>query len=142
MILIKNIEVYSPDYLGKKDVLLAGGKISLIEDKIERFNEKIRLIDGEDKILVPGLIDNHVHITGGGGEASFKTRVPEIGLSKLIEAGVTTAVGLMGTDSTTRSLENLLAKAKALKEEGLSVYVHTGAYSYPSPTLTDRKSVV
>lgn len=138
MILIKNIEVYSPDYLGKKDVLLAGGKISLIEDKIERFNEKIRLIDGEDKILVPGLIDNHVHITGGGGEASFKTRVPEIGLSKLIEAGVTTAVGLMGTDSTTRSLENLLAKAKALKEEGLSVYVHTGAYSYPSPTLTGQ----
>lgn len=138
MILIKNIEVYSPDYLGKKDVLLAGGKISLIEDKIERFNEKIRLIDGEDKILVPGLIDNHVHITGGGGEASFKTRVPEIGLSKLIEVGVTTAVGLMGTDSTTRSLENLLAKAKALKEEGLSVYVHTGAYSYPSPTLTGQ----
>src|SRR5690606_3180786 len=87
---------------------------------------------------VPGLIDNHVHITGGGGEGSFKTRVPEITLSKLIEAGITTVVGLLGTDATTRSVENLVAKAKALKEEGVSVYVHTGSYEFPSVTLTGQ----
>lgn len=136
MLLIKNIEVYSPRYLGKKDVLIANEKISLIEDSIHKFSEKIKVIDGIDKILVPGLIDSHVHITGGGGEGSFKTRVPEIMLSKLIEAGITTVVGLLGTDSNTRNIENLVAKAKALKEEGISAYVYTGAYSYPSPTLT------
>ncbi|OLS03821.1 beta-aspartyl-peptidase [Tissierella creatinophila] len=136
MLLIKNVQVYSPEYIGEKDVLIVNEKISLIEDNIEKFSEKIKVIDGKDKILTPGLIDNHVHITGGGGEGSFKTRVPEITLSKLIEGGITTAIGLMGTDSTTRSVENLVAKAKALKEEGVSVYVHTGAYSYPSPTLT------
>lgn len=136
MLLIKNIQIYSPEYIGEKDVLIANEKIILIEDNIEKFSEKIKLIDGKDKILTPGLIDNHVHITGGGGEGSFKTRVPEITLSKLIEGGITTVIGLMGTDSTTRSVENLVAKAKALKEEGVSVYVHTGAYSYPSPTLT------
>lgn len=136
MLLIKNIKVYSPKYLGKKDVLIGDEKILLIEDNIDSFNDKIEVIDGQGKILTPGLIDNHVHITGGGGEGSFKTRVPEIQLSELIEGGITTVVGLLGTDSTTRSVESLVAKAKALKEEGISVYVHTGAYSYPSPTLT------
>lgn len=137
MILIKNIEVYTPESIGIKDVLITNGKITMIEDKIEKFDERIQIIDGTDKKLIPGLIDSHVHITGGGGEGSFKTRVPEITLSKLIEGGITTVVGLLGTDSTTRSVENLVSKAKALKEEGISVYVHTGSYGYPSITLTD-----
>ncbi|MDR7871009.1 MAG: beta-aspartyl-peptidase [Tissierellaceae bacterium] len=137
MLLIKNIEVYSPENLGIKDVLITNGKITLIEEDIQAFSKEIQTIDGTGKKLIPGLIDNHVHITGGGGEGSFKTRVPEITLSKLIEGGITTVVGLLGTDSTTRSIENLVAKAKALKEEGISVYAHTGSYGYPSVTLTD-----
>jgi len=137
MILIKNIEVYSPKRIGVKDVLITNGKITLIEDEIPEFNKRIEIIDGTGKKLIPGFIDNHVHITGGGGEGSFKTRVPEITLSKLIEGGITTVVGLLGTDSTSRNVENLIAKAKALKEEGMSVYALTGAYGYPSVTLTD-----
>lgn len=144
MILIKNIEVYEPNYLGIKDVLVSGGKIAIIDNEISVFSNKIKIIDGTGKKLVPGFIDNHVHITGGGGEGSFKTRVPEIALSKLIKAGITTVVGLLGTDSTTRSVENLVAKAKALKEEGISAYAITGSYEYPTVTLTDsvKKDIV
>ncbi|MCR8743856.1 beta-aspartyl-peptidase [Romboutsia lituseburensis] len=144
MILIKNVEVYSPTYLGRKDVLICGEKISLIEENIEFKNEKIKIIDGSLKKLVPGFIDQHVHITGGGGEGSFRTRVPEIMLSKLTKSGITTVIGLLGTDGTTRSVENLVAKAKALKEEGVSVYVHTGSYEYPTVTLTNsvRRDIV
>lgn len=144
MILIKNIEVYTPKYIGIKDVLIISGKVTMIEDNIQHFSEKVAIIDGTGKKLIPGLIDNHVHITGGGGEGSFKTRVPEITLSKLIEGGITTVVGLLGTDSTTRNVENLVSKAKALKEEGLSVYIHTGSYGYPTITLTDsvKKDIV
>ena len=137
MILIKNVEVYSPQYKGKKDVFVSGGKISLIEDKINFDSEKIKIIDARGKILTPGFIDQHVHITGGGGEGSFKTRAPEITLSKLTSGGITTVVGLLGTDGTTRSVENLVAKAKALKEEGITVFAHTGSYEYPTVTLTD-----
>ena len=108
MILIKNVEVYSPEYKGKKDVFVSGGKISLIEDNINFENEKIKIIDGSGKKLTPGFIDQHVHITGGGGEGSFKTRAPEITLSKLTTAGITTVVGLLGTDGTTRSVEKLV----------------------------------
>ncbi|WP_455543865.1 beta-aspartyl-peptidase [Intestinibacter sp.] len=136
MILIKNIEVYSPKYEGRKDVFVSGGKISLIEEDINFENKKIKVIDGSDKILTPGFIDQHVHITGGGGEGSFKTRAPEITLSKLTKGGITTVVGLLGTDGTTRSVENVLAKAKALKEEGITAFIHTGSYGYPSVTIT------
>lgn len=144
MLLIKNIDIYSPEKLGIKDVLIINGKIALIKEDIQLFSDEIKIIDGTGKKLIPGLIDNHVHITGGGGEGSFKTRVPEITLSKLIEGGITTVVGLLGTDSITRNIENLVAKAKALKEEGVSVYVHTGSYGYPSVTLTDsvKKDIV
>ena len=48
----------------------------------------LNIIDGTNKILVPGFIDQHVHITGGGGEGSFKTKAPEIMLSKLTQAGI------------------------------------------------------
>lgn len=136
MILIKNVAIYGPKYMGIKDVFISGDKITLIEDKIEAFNEKIKVIDGSNMKMIPGLIDQHVHITGGGGEGSFKTRVPEITLSKLTKAGITTVVGLLGTDGTTRNVENLVAKAKALKEEGITAYVHTGSYEYPTITIT------
>ena len=136
MILIKNVDLYAPEYKGKKDVFISGGKISLIEDNINFENKKIKVIDGTGKKLTPGFIDQHVHITGGGGEGSFKTRAPEITLSKLTTGGITTVVGLLGTDGTTRSVENLVAKAKALKEEGITVFAHTGSYEYPSITIT------
>ena len=136
MILIKNVDIYAPEYKGKKDVFISGGKISLIEDNINFDNEKIKIIDGSGKKLTPGFIDQHVHITGGGGEGSFKTRAPEITLSKLTTGGITTVVGLLGTDGTTRSVENLVAKAKALKEEGITVFAHTGSYEYPTVTIT------
>lgn len=81
-------------------------------------------------------MDQHVHFTGGGGECGFRSRVPELSLTDFTTAGVTTAVGLLGTDSATRSPKALLAKTKALNEEGLTAYCLTGAYDIPSPTVT------
>jgi beta-aspartyl-dipeptidase (metallo-type) len=81
-------------------------------------------------------LDPHIHITGGGGEGSFHTQVPAVKLSELLEGGVTTVVGLLGTDGLTRSVENLIAQAKSLKEQGLTVYALTGSYGYPSTTIT------
>ncbi len=135
MLLIKGAEVYAPEYLGKKDILVAGGKIERMGDNLPEY-EGCDVIDGAGKIVTPGIIDRHVHITGGGGEGSFKTQAPRVELSNLVKGGVTTVVGVLGTDGISRSVENLLAKAKALKEEGVSVYVCCGAYGYPSPTLT------
>jgi len=137
--IIKNIKVYTPDYLGIKDVLILSGKIGAIEDKIElsiNANVSIEIIDGSNKILVPGFIDSHVHILGGGGEGGFKTRTPEITLTDITTAGVTTVVGCLGTDGISRNVVSLLAKARGLEEEGISTYIYTGSYRVPVTTIT------
>ncbi|ERJ12889.1 beta-aspartyl-peptidase [Haloplasma contractile] len=132
--LIKNVDVYSPEYIGKNDILICHNKIVKIAPTIEFEDAEVN--DYTGKIVIPGIIDQHVHITGGGGEGGFHTRTPEVVLSDLINGGVTSVVGLLGTDSLTRSIEDLLAKTKALKNEGMNAFCLTGAYTYPSPTIT------
>lgn len=136
--LIKNANVFSPFPLGCVDVFIANGRIAQIGKEINLQGiEALNVIDATGKTLIPGFVDGHVHFIGGGGEGGFTTRTPEVMLSNLIKAGVTTAIGLMGTDSSTRHIETLLAKTYALRTEGISAYMFTGAYAYPSPTLTN-----
>lgn len=136
MLLIKNAEVYAPEYLGRKDVLICNEKIECVEDSIDGLPAVCDVMDVRGMALIPGLIDQHVHVTGGGGEGSFHTRTPELELSELVRGGITTVVGLLGTDGITRSVENLYAKTAAINEEGVTAYMMTGAYGYPSPTIT------
>jgi beta-aspartyl-dipeptidase (metallo-type) len=137
-VLIKNGDVFTPEHIGKKDILLAGSKIAAISDNIDWPDSfiDVQVIDATGKYVTPGFIDSHVHITGGGGEGSFKSRTPELYLTDATLAGVTTLVGVIGTDGTARTMTNLIAKAKALKEEGISCYAYTGSYQIPVKTLT------
>ena len=84
-----------------------------------------------------GFLDCHVHIIGGGGEGGFKTRTPEISVISLVEAGITTVVGCIGTDGVCRSMRSLIAKAKGLEEEGITSYCYTGSYEIPVKTITE-----
>lgn len=110
--LIQNADVYAPRHLGMRDVLLEGGKIALIAPcgEIPSRFPTLQTVDAAGKPLVPGFIDLHVHITGGGGEDGFSSRAPESRLTDFTTAGVTTAVGLLGTDGIARSLETLYAR--------------------------------
>ncbi|RHW34181.1 beta-aspartyl-peptidase [Neobacillus notoginsengisoli] len=139
--LIKNGEIYAPHYLGKKDLLVIDQKIGCISEKIDVPDgnfAQVNVVDAEGKYVVPGFIDGHVHITGGGGEGSYRTRTPELQLTDATLAGVTTVIGVLGTDGTTRTMTNLIAKARALDEEGITCYIHTGSYQVPVKTLTGK----
>lgn len=137
--LIRGAEVYTPDPAGAVDVLLVGERIARVGPGLAAEVaglRGVRVRDAGGLRMVPGFIDQHVHLAGGGGGGGFATRGPEAKLSDLTRWGITTAVGITGTDGTTRPLVALLAKVRALEAEGLSTYMWTGAYDVPTPTLT------
>ncbi|MGI6778460.1 MAG: beta-aspartyl-peptidase [Acetivibrionales bacterium] len=136
-ILLKGGECYSPEYLGKKDILIVSGKVYRVEDNIPgTIFEDLQIIDCKGCIVCPGFIDQHVHIAGGGGEQGPLSKTPGLGVMDIIGAGVCTVVGILGTDDITRSMAELLAKARALEQEGITSYIYTGCYSIPPATLT------
>ncbi len=140
-LLIKSGNVYAPKPLGKKDVLIIGEKIAAInseisEDDVFKVFRQVKIIDASDHYVIPGFIDQHVHIHGAGGEGGPQYRTPPIQLSTLIKSGITSVVGLLGTDGITRSLRELLMKARSLEAEGISAWIYTGSYQVPSPTIT------
>ena len=136
--LIRNGTVFAPEPQGKKDILIAGGKIVAIGEpgRIEVEGPAIELLDASGKTVVPGLIDPHVHILGGGGEGGPTTRAPEIRVEEIVASGVTTVIGCLGTDGTTRHMESLLAKARGLEAEGITAYIFSGSYEIPPKTIT------
>ena len=134
--LLKNLELFREGTWKKSDLLIADSRIAGIGDSLHVSAPDLKRLDCRGKKAIPGYIDQHVHVTGGGGEGSFITQVPPLRLSDPVRAGVTTLVGLLGTDGTTRSIRNLVAKTKALREYGLTAFCLTGNYNYPSPTLT------
>ncbi|ACY84203.1 isoaspartyl dipeptidase [Edwardsiella piscicida] len=136
--LLKDADVYQPQPLGRRDVLLCGEKIVAIEENLQvsALPGLREVIDCRGKILAPGLIDQHVHLIGGGGEGGFASRTPAASLSRLIRAATTTVVGVLGTDGISRTPKDLYAKMQALNAEGISAYMHTGSYELPTRTIT------
>lgn len=138
--LIQNGELYSPDFLGKKDLLCLEDKISKIgsiDQSIHQLNLPIEVIDATDCYLFPGFIDPHEHLIGGSGEKGFESKTPEITFNELIEAGITTVVGCLGVDTITLSPAALLAKVKGLNNSGVTAFMYSGGYNVPPITLTD-----
>jgi beta-aspartyl-dipeptidase (metallo-type) len=115
---------------GGRVLWMGAGPLSLPDDM------QVQTIDLEGRRLIPGLVDGHVHVTGGGGEAGFRTRVRPVELSRFTTGGVTSVIGLLGTDDVARGPRELLASIHALREEGLNAWGHAGGYHLPPQTLT------
>ena len=138
--LIENGEVYGPEPLGLASVLLSDGTILKIGDVdravLDKLDLPVDVIDASGCIVTPGIIDPHQHLLGGSGEEGFSSQTPEISAGEIVSAGITTAVGCLGVDTTMKTMAGLLARAKALKEEGLSAYIWSGGYNVPPTTIT------
>ena len=136
--LITNAKLFAPEPLGIRHLLVCAGKVVYIGEQLPQLDDalEVNVTDLDGARLVPGLIDAHTHLTGGGGEAGPSTRVPPLALSQITSAGVTSVIGLLGTDDLTRSTQNLLSQVMGLREEGLSAWCYTGGYHVPVTTLT------
>ena len=92
-ILIKRVEIYSPEYNGSKDMLIVNDKIFLIDRNITEstvcaLDKNIKIINASKYIVIPGSIDQHVHINGAGGRGGPQYRTPPpIQLSELTKQG-------------------------------------------------------
>jgi len=137
--ILKGGRVFAPDALGCKDILVVNGTIGGIRDEIAAEHLwDTEVIDCRDCYVFPGIVDQHVHITGGGGEQGPISRIPEVMFSTVVEAGVTTVVGVLGFDSISRGIATLISKARGLEAEGITTFIYTGSYGSPTETLTGR----
>ena len=137
--LIENGEVYAPARLGRRSVLLADSKIAAVgrvdRRSLETLGVEHEVVDADGCLVTPGWIDPHVHLLGGSGESGFSSQTPEFFVDEIVRYGFTTVVGCLGVDTTMKTMPGLLAKAKALEEEGLNALVWTGGYGVPSTTI-------
>ncbi len=135
--LLANAKVFAPEDLGLRHLLVGNGRVlAIVNDPDDVSAPGLLVTNLQGKRLLPGFIDGHAHITGGGGESGFSSRVPPVPLSRFTGAGVTSVVGVLGTDDTTRDTRSIVAQARALREEGMSAWCHTGGYHVPPVTLT------
>lgn len=121
--------------------------ILIVNDKIidvsnnKKYNDLLNnisdfeIINARNNYVIPSYIDNHEHIVGGGGEDGFISKIDEMSSIDILKNGVTTVVGVLGTDTLTRSVENLVSKTKALNSDDITAFCLTGGYQYPSPTI-------
>ncbi|WP_280546955.1 beta-aspartyl-peptidase [Halomonas sp. 11-S5] len=129
--------IFAPQPLEATEILIADGRIAALGRDLEiPAGWPVRVVEARDLVAVPAFIDQHVHVTGGGGEGGCGTRCPEITAHEIASMGIGTVVGVLGTDGISRSPADLLAKVRGLKAEGIAAYMYTGSYRVPPPTLT------
>lgn len=137
--ILKNVECYAPDFMGTQDILIAAGKIAIIKPGISWNNiPECHVFDCAGRIACPGFLDQHLHITGGGGEQGPGSIIDPICIDKITAAGVTTVVGVLGADAVGKSMQSLLMNARSLESDGITAFIYSGNYGLPPVTVTGR----
>lgn len=138
MIVLRQAELFAPERLGRQDLLIAGGTIVAMASRLPDLPGALGAVEVDlgGLRVIPGLIDGHVHLTGGGGEAGPHTRVPPLKVTALTAGGITTAIGVLGTDDAVRTTAELVTVTRGLRQLGISAWCHTGGYHLPPTTLS------
>lgn len=94
-ILVKNARVVDPanNIDGQRDILIENGKISQISASIKTNGAQI--IEAKDRIVLPGLVDMHVHLREPGREDK-ETIATATGAAA--KGGVTSVLSMPNTD--------------------------------------------
>src|SRR5579883_150419 len=140
LVLVENGELYAPEPRGRAAVLLAGTtvlKVGGVDRRtLDGLGVEYQVIDAAGGPVVPGLIDPHEHLLGGSGEGGFGAQTPPIRAAEIVRGGITTVVGCLGVDTTTKTMPGLIGRVKALRDLGLSAFAWSGGYDVPPATVT------
>ncbi|MDO8740293.1 MAG: dihydroorotase family protein [Candidatus Woesearchaeota archaeon] len=119
---IANADVFTDGKLQKKNILVADGKIKGITD--EKAITTSRFIDAAGKIILPGLIDSHVHFREPGltHKEDFFT-----GSCAAAAGGVTTIIDMPNTIPPTTTIDLLTEKRELAKKSIVNYGFHFGS---------------
>lgn len=124
-ILLKNGWVYTPEFLGKKDVLIENGKIVYIKDYI---NEECQTIDCQNKKVCPMFVDGHENIT----------RTAFYDPKDIINSGVGSVVGVLTARYGQNYVDQNIEVAKWLASTyGLDAFALAGSKNYRENVARD-----
>jgi beta-aspartyl-dipeptidase (metallo-type) len=136
--LFKGGHVFSPEDQGVADVLVYGREIVAVAEGLEAPTGigGGETVDLTGRLVLPGLIDDHIHVMGASGLGGPTTRSTDLQIERIAGVGVTTVASPLGADCLSRDIPCLLARAAALECEGISAYCYTGGWWSPVPTLS------
>jgi beta-aspartyl-dipeptidase (metallo-type) len=137
-LLLTNGHLFDPADRGIADLLICGHEIVGAGPALAAPTGigEGETVDLAGRIVLPGLIDPHIHVMGASGLGGPATRSTDLQIERIAGAGVTTVVSPLGADSLSREIPGLLARAAALECEGISAYCYTGGWWSPVPTLS------
>ena len=69
VLLIKNANLYDPDPKGIRDILIVDEKVFSVAEHIDppELSAPVEVVSADGKMVIPGYVDQHVHVIGGGG---------------------------------------------------------------------------
>ncbi|MDF1505139.1 amidohydrolase family protein, partial [Roseisolibacter sp. H3M3-2] len=138
-VLIVGGELLTPAPAGRGDVLLVHGRVARVgavdRGALDRLGLAYAVVDAADAWVAPGLIDAHEHLLGGSGEGGLSLQSPMLNLREIVRAGITTVVGVLGVDTTMKTMAGLLGHVKGLAEEGITTRMWSGGYNVPPTTV-------
>ncbi|MCK5283436.1 MAG: amidohydrolase family protein [Nanoarchaeota archaeon] len=123
MILLKNGLAYIDKKILKKDILISKAKINKIADKIS-INKKIEVIDCSGKLILPGIIDPHVHFR----EPGLTHKEDFLSGSKAAAAGgITTVLDMPNNKPPILTSKDLKKKRELAKKSLVNYGFHFGS---------------
>ncbi len=139
LILIEHGEVYAPEPIGRTSILIDNDKIIKVGEidrrALDLLQVEYEVIDAAGRTVMPGIIDPHEHLLGGSGESSLSAQSPMLFLSEIAPNGITTVVGVLGVDTTMKTMAGLLGHVKGLNGEGITARMWSGGYNVPPTTV-------
>jgi len=134
--LIKNAKILVGDKLADKHILLENHKIREVIDEPVTVD---KIIDVKHKIVIPGMIDCHVHFREPGliQKEDFFT-----GSCAAAKGGVTTVFDMPNTKPATTTVELLEQKRELAKKSVVNYGLHFGATPENSNEIRNAKGIV